>query len=920
VLKSRYTFVGIVLALALSMIAILPALAGSFTTGAVNLTVQGGSTSGVGYLNITQDTRVGTTIYVGSSDAAYNKVVVKVTDSSANTASGSLQTVTATVKNSTTGTSISGGITLTETGNDTGIFSGGFLVQGTPTSGNIGGANANTIRVAYAGTGDVVNLAVDSVKPTIASVSPASATTTRATTIDFAGTVTDSGSGIRTDAACGPSAGGIGCATATADVDADLITSGEPRTLSTGKSADLVIRRTVGSTPVTAFVTKTADFSETAIWTATTNGFTFLATRLLTAGAHEWNIQARDRAGNEAITDSSSTSSGSQSLKLTIDSTAPVVDSAETGIAYDSVKKKDSSSANRSSIKLTMKNGAGGTADFIDSTTVQVVDFSVSGNTVTAVTFPNHKVDANLAGSIETRNIIYLTLGTALASNGKPTVSVVGNIADLAGNAASVHDKKAVDKIPPKLTVTITGAATGGTRQVAAGNKTANRITVRVVTDEPVNTTPTIYFQVFAFDSTTDARLEVQAVTSVTPTLVTGTTNTYETKQTNSVAGAASGLVGVYVTATDANSIAGSSGSGGTAAGGSTVGSKVILNKANLFEFDSALAAASVTLSPLSAGSTTTESSSPFVRIDFAEGAEYSINTTGAAFPSTATPKDKFDCSTTLCEGNPGSNVGTTPTTTEVDSQNAVTLSSITLNGDDKMASVGTVDSDSYVLATSGLAVGTHVVKFNGTDVVGNKYTTDQKFTFTVAARKAYSVALSPGYNLVSFPGEPSDSSIDVVMNAAHPAVSVLTYDVTDPNGPWLVATRGTSGSWTGTLTTIDSKHGYWIQTGAFTPIKTLIPERDPASVLPTIPVVKGWNLVPVIDLQLAKVPSQATLAANSSGFTATAYFAGVSWTVAYGFDTQGNAWRKITSTTGDNIGQGKAYWVWATKDGTLVP
>ena len=45
-----------------------------------------------------------------------------------------------------------------------------------------------------------------------------------------------------------------------------------------------------------------------------------------------------------------------------------------------------------------------------------------------------------------------------------------------------------------------------------------------------------------------------------------------------------------------------------------------------------------------------------------------------------------------------------------------------------------------------------------------------------------------------------------------------------------------------------------------------------------------------------------------------------LTWTVAYGFDTLAPTWRKITGTTGDNLGQGKGYWVWATKAGELAP
>jgi hypothetical protein len=268
-----------------------------------------------------------------------------------------------------------------------------------------------------------------------------------------------------------------------------------------------------------------------------------------------------------------------------------------------------------------------------------------------------------------------------------------------------------------------------------------------------------------------------------------------------------------------------------------------------------------------------------------------------------------------------------------VDSHNSVTLTSITLDGVDVSAQVGTIDSDSFVVSAGGLSQGSHTLTFTAVDTVGNTLlTTAQSYTFEVVARRAYSVPLSPGWNLVSLPGDPVDPSIDSVLPPSHPATQVLTFDPSDPNGPWLVATRAADGTWTGTLSSMVAGHAYWINTGAFTPMTSLIPERDPAAVLPTVSVVAGWNLVPIIDLQQTVAPTQANLATRGGalaalvpltanpGFNAATYFASIAWSVAYGFDTQANQWRKITAIAGDFIGQGKGYWVWATRDGTLVP
>jgi hypothetical protein len=311
-------------------------------------------------------------------------------------------------------------------------------------------------------------------------------------------------------------------------------------------------------------------------------------------------------------------------------------------------------------------------------------------------------------------------------------------------------------------------------------------------------------------------------------------------------------------------------------------------------------------LTPNTGTSTETETANPFIKIDFSEGKEYNIaNTT-----------DPLDAGDKLDFGTPAVSV-------EIDSHNGVTLTKLALedqdgNETDLLGTEGSVDSDSFVLALSGLSTGDYTIIVNGTDAVGNKRATDDKFNFTVKARSAYEVGLNPGWNLISLPATPSDPSIDAVLPSSHPAITVLTF----VGGEWKTAVRGTDGNWEGTISQMTSEEAYWVQTGAFTPIKTLIPERNPATVLPAIPIVAGWNLVPMVDLGQAKPPTQTELASNTTGkgLDAKVYFASITWTVAYGFDTQGNAWRKITDTTGDFVGQGKGYWVWATKSGQLVP
>ena len=936
----------------MSLIAALPMMAGSQTIGALQVDVQGGSASQAGYLNITQDTRVGTTVYVANSDAAYNKVVVKVTHAASNTDAATENTVNVVVKNSTTGVKISGGVTLTETGVSTGIFTGSFKSMLTPASTDIGTSTGDAVTISFATSGDVVTLKVDGTKPVISVTGPVDDAVTKVTTIDFQGTITDALSGIRTDVATGAGAGSSSVGYGSSDLDGDSITTGEPRTLSTGAAADIVIRKLLASVPSTTFITKTGDMSSTALWNTATNGFSFTASRLLSAGVINWNVQARDRAGNEAITDGNSSTSGSQPLLVTIDSTAPAMAKVETGIKWNTSTKKESSTNVRNWLKVTFTAGGStltGTAasptngDYLDGTTVSQSDFVVatsSSNTaalgVASIVHPNMKTATSGNPTIETRHIVYIELSNDIASNSKPKVSLVSGIKDVAGNSTSVGDKVSTDLIAPKLTLNVVGESDG--RPIARGNKVGREIVITITSDEPVSGTPTVQFTNFDYDADASRDLQVKSgIFSSTPTAVSGSANTWTTKMLRSALGNADGLFGIVVRATDLNSQAGHSGTGGSGSAAAAANDIVNLAAGNLFEIDSALAVASLTLNPALTVATETESTSPFIRIDFAEGNEYGISSGGTAANSTTDPKtDKWDCGRVLttgvkwCDVNKSGTVGVAFTTVEVDTHNTVTLGTVTLDGVDVSSSVGIIDGDSFVLATSGLALGAHTIKFNGTDQVGNTYTADQSYTFSVKARSAYKTPLSPGWNLISLPGDPADTAIDVVLPASHPATTVLSYDPSDANGPWVTAIRAAGEAWSGPLTNIDSSSAYWIRTGSFTPITSIIPERNASTELPTVPVKAGWNLVPVIDLQLTTPPTEAQIsssngtAAPAKGIDSDLYFASVTWTVAYGFDTQGNKWKKITplvaSNYADALGQGKGYWLWVTKDGTLVP
>ena len=141
------------------------------------------------------------------------------------------------------------------------------------------------------------------------------------------------------------------------------------------------------------------------------------------------------------------------------------------------------------------------------------------------------------------------------------------------------------------------------------------------------------------------------------------------------------------------------------------------------------------------------------------------------------------------------------PVRYSLDTHKSVTLTKLVLrdaNADetDLLGTEGTVDSDSFLVSLSDLALGKYTLLVNGTDELGNAMSNDGRFNFEVVQRPAHDLPLWPGNNLVSIPGEPVDPSIDVVLPSSHPATAVLAYDPTSPVGPWLAATRDAGGTW----------------------------------------------------------------------------------------------------------------------------
>ena len=258
-----------------------------------------------------------------------------------------------------------------------------------------------------------------------------------------------------------------------------------------------------------------------------------------------------------------------------------------------------------------------------------------------------------------------------------------------------------------------------------------------------------------------------------------------------------------------------------------------------------------------------------------------------------------------------------------------VTLTLLELDGEDVLANASSADGTRWLVAIRDIAIGDHELILNAEDEAGNELEDDIELEFEVVEREDFEIELQPGWNLVSFPGTPADSSIAAVIGDT-PVTVVWSYDPM-MEGFWSVAFRDSGDDeFVGTLLTIDAAHGYWMLTDSFKELAVSIPALAGGTVAggtpiapPTLTLVEGWNLVPVVDVSGDR---------DAGDFIdSDVYFTGLEDEISriYTFDTVENAWQLVVRdgsadtngiVAGEALEIGKAYWVYMTDAGVVVP
>jgi len=680
-----------------------------------------------------------------------------------------------------------------------------------------------------------------------------------------------------------------------------------------------------------------------------------------------FTIVATDKAGNTKTVTTTS-------ANFRIDSVAPDMTQATTGTWWDATNLVDKTTGDaiKNTIKVTFNES-------LDPATVTVDDFEVDDVKPASLVLggKNSSASTCLAGSggtCEKNEFVYLTMGNNLKPDAKPKIEMVGSVSDLAGNALKASTSAstypvadtvtATDSQKPEisdetltvssgtladlldsgestiLTWTSTEKLSGSNTiiKISGGNASATTSSNAAVTmttpttgkfivkqaNSPFNGSTTgIYgLQIKNVDLASNSK--VSGITKVTDedvsSQITGTVNASAATSIKLAnwpvadADADGSLLDDIAISVDgtAMSIAATANSGGTGCSDVIAATDMYVSAVNYGEAENFTVCLGTALSATSIVKVTYNyaNASNVVEIDNA-GPTLTFDPAGG----TSTEKARPYVSIIADDDEYADDTYTTVTVAKA------TLTSPSGVTTDISGDLTTADNKRFIYApTADMELGQWTVKAQVTDTAGNK-SSETSSKFTVKARSKFTLGLKAGWNLISLPNNPADTSIDTVIGTANGVSTVYAYE----GGAWKVAVREKSGgAWSafaGSLTTMEGHKAYWVKSSDFQSLKINIPAlvggasgSDTPPTPPTIPVSVGWNMVAAVD-------TSGSLSDDANVATIKVYLTGLTVTKIYEYDTAAGTWTGYASDdTSNNIKVGRGYWLYATKAGTLVP
>jgi len=214
---------------------------------------------------------------------------------------------------------------------------------------------------------------------------------------------------------------------------------------------------------------------------------------------------------------------------------------------------------------------------------------------------------------------------------------------------------------------------------------------------------------------------------------------------------------------------------------------------------------------------------------------------------------------------------------------------------------LGTVDYPTTTFTDDGeLATGVYEYIVEAVDFVGNAAnSTALTVEFVASDVEEFSIELSEGWNLVSLPLIPENSSIEAVLSGVIENVSsVWAYDAT--SGEWLMYNPAIPEI--SDLATMEDGVGYWIN---MTSAATLTIQGSefpaPPATPPVYHVVEGWNLIGYKE---------------TAAMSASEYLAGVDYVRLWTFVD--GRWSSVSAA--DDMVPGQGYWIAVSEEGWIYP
>lgn len=807
--------------------------------------------------------------------------------------------------------------------------------------------HGETVTVSVQGAGQV-SLRVDGEGPELRDIKPEHEGAFRTGRVDFSFEVRDDDAGLRHDGELVVSNDGD---LTQFNGDRDHNTSNEPITVRSGaqisgngRTQDIKVRVDRSVTADTG-----QDITDIGRWALVGDrpgvAYTFSAPgNNMDEGNYEMLVTAKDRTGNRAVSWASfDDSEQGQPYEFRLDDTDPRIFQVWAGVGYDTRDEKEISDRSFIMVEFSEALRPG----------IDPEKFTVSGHRVVRVIHPGRlskdddpPKDINGDDIDEPRSRVYLELARELESDETPDLLLFGGIVhDLAGNpndsvdcSLDSDDCRIRDSVAPRFAVGVRALAEGETLASSPAPATMDEddprpvvnargeFVVDVRSDEELRRRPTVYFVSIETKEalTTSGRGTGKLAYSIRGAPKTGSSLIEQEDPLHwRRAYKASGLTGlgemigviVYAVDEERNAVASPGWSPDTLQGGPPKDGDELdlaaMHKVGLLvEVDTEFnndATPDLRVTPRRGQENDeTESSRPLIVLRFSdEASEYALCPTGGCGE----------------DDNPDAEFS--------DSHGTVHITEITLNGNDASARLSRVDDDQFAIQAGNLVQGRHEVTYTAVDEAGNEV--EGEFRFSVLARGAYELKVSPGWNLISLPGTPADPSLGAVIPPFGGVTAVMSYQ----DGNWLTAALDQDGDWRGSLDRIEAGYGYWVFANRFDTLAPLIPEVEPTSVPQTVRVNHGWNLVGVVDVFQNPAGTAPGAEGGGSG-EADNYFGSIEWSVAYTFDPQYNRWSRIsheddkpssgdgTSTDDEDeepeIVNGNGYWVWASEPGTLVP